>query len=166
MRWALPLTVAFALLVGLEAPGVQATSSVSSKSAKSPAPCHAEVRSGVLPTWARSGFADKRPRIAHTLGRSGKIAAILFGYPLRSPPAEGRNNKILWVSRRPHSRAALWIRAQLMDGTDMIGAPIRTIVAGGPGPSLVNVPTPGCWRVTLWWSGRRDTLDLEYRAPN
>jgi hypothetical protein len=100
------------------------------------------------------------------LGRSGEIVAILFRHPLRSPPAEGTNNKILWVSKRPQSRAALWIRAEQMDGTDVVGVPIRTIVAGGPGPSLVNVPAPGCWRVTLSWSGRRDTLDLEYRAPD
>jgi hypothetical protein len=35
---------------------------------------------------------------------------------------------------------------------------------GGPGPSIVNLPSPGCWKLTLRWSGRVDTLDLEYAA--
>jgi hypothetical protein len=59
--------------------------------------------------------------------------------------------------------AALRIRAQWMDGRMEVGAPIRAVVAGGPGPSIVDVPSPGCWRMTLSWSGRRNTLDLVYR---
>jgi hypothetical protein len=129
--------------------------------------CHSEVARGVLPVWARAGFSGKRPRIAHVVGHSGQIAAIVFGYPLRSPPAEGRNNKILWVSRTwPKKPAPLWIRAQRMDGTRAIGAPVRHIVPGGPGPSIVDVPQAGCWRLTLTWSGRRDSLDLAYGVGN
>jgi hypothetical protein len=37
-------------------------------------------------------------------------------------------------------------------------------VAGGPGPSIIDVPQPGCWHLTLGWSGHTDTMDLEY-AP-
>jgi hypothetical protein len=97
------------------------------------------------------------------LGRSGRIVAILFGYPLRSPTAPGRNNKILWVSRRlPGRPAALWIKARRMDGSIAVGAPVERVVQGGPGPSLVDMPNPGCWRLTLSWSGRRDTLDLAW----
>ena len=129
--------------------------------------CHAEISRAVLPVWARAGFSDPRPRIPHVLGHSGQIVAVVFGYPLRSPPAPRRNNKILWVSRtRPQTSAALWIRAQRMAGERSVGAPVRRIVAGGPGPSLVDVPEPGCWRVTLRWSGRVDTLDLAYGTGN
>jgi hypothetical protein len=71
----------------------------------SPAPaCHSAVHHGVLPTWARTGFSDPRPRLPHVIGRSDEIAALVFGYPLRSPEAEDRGNKILWVSRRALSR--------------------------------------------------------------
>jgi len=126
-------------------------------------PCHATVRTGVLPAWARGGFSSPRPRMPHVLGRSGRIAAILFGYPLRSPTAPGRNNKILWVSRTvPGAPAALWIRAQRMDGTNPVGRPVGRVLRGGPGPSLVDMPAPGCWRLILTWSGRGDTLDLTY----
>lgn len=125
--------------------------------------CHSDVSKAVLPVWARAGFSGPRPRIPHVLGRSGQILAIVFGYPLRSPPAPGRNNKILWVSRTlPKTPAPLWIRAQRMDGSRPLGAPIRQIVPGGPGPSIVDLPEAGCWRVKLSWSGRTDVLDLAY----
>jgi hypothetical protein len=125
--------------------------------------CHSEVSKGVLPVWARAGFSGPRPRIPHVLGRSGQIAAIVFGYPLRSPPAQGRNNKILWVWRTwPRTPAPLWIRAQRMDGARPLCAPIRQIVPGGPGPSIVDLPEAGCWRLKLSWSGRTDELDLAY----
>jgi hypothetical protein len=125
--------------------------------------CHADVNKGVLPAWARAGFSDPRPRIPHVLGRSGQVLGIVFGYPLRSPPAAGRSNKILWVSKTwPKKPAPLWIRAQRMDGTRPLGGPIRQIVPGGPGPSIIDLPAAGCWRLKLSWSGRTDELDLAY----
>lgn len=133
--------------------------------ARDTVPCHAAVRSGILPVWARAGFSGPKPRIPHVLGRSGRIAAILFGYPLLSPPAETRNNKILWVSRAPaKTSTALWIRAQRMEGGRGVGPPEGRIVRGAPGPSIIDLPEAGCWRFTLHWAGRADTLDLEY-AP-
>ena len=128
--------------------------------------CHSTVRHGVLPTWARTGFSDPRPRLPHVLGRSGAIAALVFGYPLRAPPLEDRGNKILWVSRRAVKPLSdLRIRAQLMRGQRRVGRPVIRVVVGGPGPSGINLPSPGCWRLTLQWSGRTDQLDLEYRPP-
>jgi len=120
----------------------------------------------VLPVWAQTGFHGGPPRTTHVVGRQGQIAAIVFGYPLRassSTPATGHGNKILWVSRTlPASPAALWIRAQQMTGTKAVGAPVGRVLMGGPGPSYVNLPRPGCWRLQLSWSGRKDTLDLAY----
>lgn len=125
-------------------------------------PCTPDVRSGVLPVWMRAGFS-KNPRIPYVLGMNRLVGGVLFGNPLRSPPAAGRSNKILWVPRRySKTVAALWIRMQQMDGTHMVGAPVRKIIANGPGPSIIDVPSPGCWRFTLSWSGTRDTLDLTY----
>jgi hypothetical protein len=124
-------------------------------------PCRSIVDTGVLPVWARGGFSDPKPRIPHVLGRSRKIVAILFAYPLLSPPPRDHNNKILWVARRANG-AALRIRAQRMVGSDRIGAPVSRTIAGGPGPSIVNLPAPGCWRFTLRWASQTDTLDLRY----
>lgn len=73
-------------------------------------------------------------------------------------------NKILWVERQPsNSPTALGIHAQLLHGGVAVGKPVTRVVVGGPGPSIINVRAPGCWRFTLSWSGRSDTLDLLYR---
>jgi hypothetical protein len=128
-----------------------------------PPACHSAVHHGVLPTWARTGFSDPRPRLPHVLGRSGEIAALIFGYPLRSPPLKDRGNKILWVSRRAVKPLSdLRIRAQRMEGRRRVGHPVTRVVVGGPGPSGIDLPAPGCWRLTLRWSGRSDHLDLRY----
>jgi hypothetical protein len=133
--------------------------------AAAPAPaCHSTVHKGVLPPWARTGFSDPRPKLPHVLGQSNEIAALIFGYPLRSPPGKTRSNKILWVSRRAVKPLSdLRIRAQRMRGTRRVGRHVVRVVRGGPGPSGINLPAPGCWRLTLSWSGRTDRLDLEYR---
>jgi hypothetical protein len=101
----------------------------------------------------------------YVLGKSAKIAAILFGNPLQSPPAEDHNNKILWVSHAPSVPGSdLRISAQRMAGPMPLGAPVARSVMGSPGPSIINLPSAGCWRLTLRWSGRVDTLDLRYIA--
>ncbi len=134
-----------------------------SRRAASGEACRPKVSHSVIPGWARTGFSGPRPRVPYVLGRSGRIAAILFGYPLRSPAPPDRNNKILWVSRLiPRAPTALWIRAQRMRGKSPVGAPAGRVVRGGPGPSIVDLPAPGCWRLTLSWAGRTDTLDLAY----
>jgi hypothetical protein len=128
-----------------------------------PLPCREEIRRAVIPTWARAGFSEARPRLPHAIGRQGDIAALLFGYPLTSPPPEMRANKILWVSRVPlEPPSDLRISAQRMRGGERLGPVVRRLVEGGPGPSTINLPAPGCWRLRLGWSGHRDELDLVY----
>ena len=93
----------------------------------------------------------------HVLGDDGKIAAILFGDPLTSPPDSERGNKILWVSRdEVVPLSDLQIRAE------HDGEVVNRVVRGGPGPSIIELPEAGCWHMTLRWSGRSDTLNLRY----
>jgi hypothetical protein len=126
--------------------------------------CRAEVARGVLPVWARTGFSERRPRLPHTVARGGSIAALFFADPLRSPPSRRVANKILWVARHTPSRSAdLRISAQRMRGIRRVGHHVIRVVRGGPGPSYVNLPAKGCWRLTLSWSRRRDVVDLQYR---
>jgi hypothetical protein len=126
--------------------------------------CGSAVQKGTLPVWARAGFNPPTVGIPHVLGRSGAIVAILFHYPLQAPPPVNHNDKILWVSRVPYTwRATLRISAQRMNGTQLLGAPVQTNIKGGPGPSAVNLSTPGCWRFSLRWAGHTDSLDLQYR---
>jgi hypothetical protein len=140
--------------------------SVSAATATTDPSCSSAVRQGMLPVWARGGFHPPTQRIPHVLGHSGAIVAILFSYPLSSPAAAGRPaNKVLWVSRVPvNSPTSLRISAQRMKGTRLLGKPVRRTIEGGPGPSYVDLPAPGCWRLSLRWAGRSDRLDLEYRA--
>jgi hypothetical protein len=153
LRWIAALIATAAVAVAPAAAG---------SSTGAPA-CHSVVHRGVLPAWARTGFSDPRPRLPHVVGRSGEIAALVFGYPLRSPPAKDRGNKVLWVSRRAVKPLSdLRIRAQRMEGRRRVGRPVTRVVVGGPGPSGINLPAPGCWRLTLRWSGRSDELDLRY----
>jgi hypothetical protein len=115
--------------------------------------CH--VDRGVLPTWARTGFSDPEPRMPHVVGDGRRIAAMLFGDPLSAPPAPNRGNKILWVAREtPEPPAQLTIRAT--QGNRTVTRKVDV------GPSFVDLP-PGCWRLSLSWTGgNEDTLDLEY----
>jgi hypothetical protein len=130
--------------------------------------CRSTLHVGVLPAWARSGFRAARPRTEFAVGRRDQIGAILFSTKdyLDSPPAVDHNNKILWVSRlRSRSGGTLRIEAQLMRGARRIGAPVKRTVPGGPGPSIINLPAAGCWRLTLRWSSWSDELDLNYHHP-
>jgi hypothetical protein len=43
---------------------------------------------------------------------------------------------------------------------------VRHIVPTGPGPSTIDLPEAGCWRLTLSWSGRKDSVDLAYGVGN
>jgi hypothetical protein len=127
-------------------------------------PCAPRVTFGVIPRWARSGFSGS-PKMRYALGRDHEIAGLLFAYPLESPPPPGQDNKILWVARHPDTSGAdLHIHAVRMVGARPVGAPVRQVVARGPGPSIINLPKPGCWRFTLSWAGNVDALDLRYVA--
>jgi hypothetical protein len=156
-KWAVvpPVMLALSILAGAASEGTASTRS----------PCSSAVRMGPLPLWARGGFHPPTQRIPHVLGRSGRIVAILFSYPLSaSPPARHPANKILWVSRNPvNSFTNLRISAQRMKGTRPLGKPVQRILKGGPGPSYFDLPT-GCWRLSLRWAGHSDGLDLQYRS--
>jgi hypothetical protein len=96
------------------------------------------------------------------IGRHGEVVALLWAYPLLSPPPTTHNNKILWVSRLTTNGSTLLISAQRMTGSKPVGQAVHRQVAGGPGPSIIDLPMAGCWRLDLQWSGQRDSLDLDY----
>jgi hypothetical protein len=73
------------------------------------------------------------------------------------------SNKILWVSRVPlEPPSDLRISARRMRGRERLGPAVTRMVEGGPGPSTINLPAPGCWRLNPRWSGHQDELDLVY----
>ncbi len=91
------------------------------------------------------------------VGERGTILGVLFGQPFSAPAAPDRGNKILWVTRDPHPAGPLTITAALD------GAVTTLEVPEGPGPSLVDLPTPGCWRLTLAWPDHTDRVAVAYR---
>ncbi|MEU7780776.1 hypothetical protein [Micromonospora parva] len=125
--------------------------------------CGSRVETGPLPDWADAGFRGDA-RVPHVFGAKGGIVAVLFAHPLRQVRDDGSNNKILWVARAattspdPVAPATLVITARL-DGTD---TQVIREVRGGPGPSIIDLPQAGCWRLDLSWSGHTDTMDLVY----
>jgi hypothetical protein len=97
----------------------------------------------------------------HVMGEAGNIVAILWAPSdaLHSPPLQDRNNKILWVSRVPFvAPDPLIIKATLAGRTRTV----TVSVPGGPGPSTIDLPAPGCWTLHLSWSGHTDELKLRY----
>jgi hypothetical protein len=124
-------------------------------------PCSRHYPSRPLPSWERAGFNPPTLPMPYVMGDRGDIVAILWSEhdPLVVPPASDRNNKILWVARVGWG-APLQIQARLT-GSDRSAT--RT-VDGGPGPSIVDLPAPGCWSLELTWGEQHDHVQLEY-AP-
>jgi hypothetical protein len=125
--------------------------------------CPAAITPRSLPVWARSGFNPPTQPMPYVLGARGDIVAILWADhdALHAPSLANRGNKILWVSRLSQQLPApLLIRATL-NGT---GRTVTREVIGGPGPSIIDLPAPGCWTFNVNWSGRHDELDLRYVA--
>ncbi|HEX6682682.1 MAG TPA: hypothetical protein VF062_07805 [Candidatus Limnocylindrales bacterium] len=136
----------------------------SERQAESPEPprparttCGSPIATGPLPEWAREGFTGDAS-MPHVMGDRGEIVAAIFGHPLSTNKPQGQNNKILWVPKKPPLPGDLVIVAKL-DGT---GAPETRNVRGGPGPSILDLPKAGCWRLTLTWPEHVDTMDLVY----
>lgn len=157
-------TVAVAIAFATSTVALSSCAQTSSAKDASAGPCAAHVVVSAIPSWARGGFSDPNRHMHFEVGRDGKIVALLWAYPLLSPPPTTHNNKILWVSHIQTNGSALQIGAQRMTGSKPVGPAVYRHVAGGPGPSIIDLPVSGCWRLDLRWSGQRDSLDLDYAA--
>jgi hypothetical protein len=124
--------------------------------------CRSTVVRGVLPVWARGGFSDPEPVMPYVRSASGNVVAILFTDRLTSPPRPDVANKVLWVWKSyPGNVGEVHLVARLQ-GTG------PAVTAGLPrpvGPSYVDLPSPGCWRLSLSWPGGADTIDLVAVRP-
>lgn len=131
--------------------------------APAPLSCDAAVRNGPLPGWARTGFRPPGQTVRYVLGERHTIVGVVFGYPLvAGERQDGKGNKILWVGRTDDGEATtdLEITARL-NGTSV---EVTRSVSGGPGPSLIDLPEPGCWTLDLAWGAGHDRLAVPYSA--
>ncbi len=119
------------------------------------------IRTEVLPTWARAGFTDPEPRMPVVTSKGGAMLAIIFADPLVSPAQPDVGNKILWASEAASADHPLVISGRLERGTQTMTA----TVDGGGGPSIIDVPAPGCWLFDLTWANHHDTIDIPYATP-
>jgi hypothetical protein len=154
MKWLIPTAIALVAVIAFLA-----------RPSRGDSVSCTEPDTGVLQAWARTGFSDPEPKIPHVLGDKGQIVAILFG-PLEAPPGKNTGDKVLWVAKDPVKPLSdLEISAQRIEDGNPVGKPEHRTVSGGPGPSGIELPKAGCWRMSLAWSGRTDQLELRYTKP-
>ena len=140
-------------------PGHGSSPTGASPEASAQLSCATSVTTGPLPEWAQGGFTPPDQAIAHVSGSRGDIVGVFFG-DLHAPPATDPANKILWVARVAGGGGDpdLKIHATL-NGSSVA---VDRVVTGGPGPSIVDVPQPGCWTFTLSWSGHQEAVAVPY----
>ncbi len=115
------------------------------------------------PAWAQGGWTvDKGASwpVPWALGTQDNTVAYVFANQLvagTSPRRDGSQNKILWEARDSPSGANITVVGHPMGKSQ----PTFTIVGG---PSITDVPTPGCWVFQLSWdlNGRQtSTINLD-----
>lgn len=165
-RRRLPAAAAAAVIVvaaaGVVIAGYSRHDHLASPGSGAQSACAHAVVTSALPVWAQSGFAANALVNAHLTGASGNIIGVLFADHITAPARANEANKILWVSRLPvDPNQPLTIRARLDDSS----AQVTRTIAGGPGPSTLDLPKPGCWNLTLSWSGHQDAVRLPVVTP-
>ncbi len=119
------------------------------------------LHSGGSPNWART--AQVPTGTPYALGVGDPVAAIFFAYPLRAGHPTRPSNKVLWVVGRPRAGHPLLIAASPGDGTGNV-VHFRFPANSGPGeiyPSIIDLPTPGCWHLRVEWGAHRAAIDVE-----
>ncbi len=115
------------------------------------------------PAWATSAAPIGIPA---AVSANGLVSATIFANPLHAPArTSGATNKILWVVKLPREGQPLEITATPLDHNGP-AVTVNEPANSSPGeiyPSIIDVPTPGCWRLTLAWAGHRGTVDLRYQ---
>lgn len=155
-RAAIAAPVAVVLAVAGTLAGVVLAQPHGRSAAGPPVSACGPLQTGPPPVWARSGFTGNGYP-PHATSRSGEVVAIVFGDPLSAPPSAGHNNKILWVAR--DGAAEMAVTAHL-EGTD------RVVTKEIPvGPSIVDMPAAGCWRMDLRIGARHDQIALRWTKP-
>ena len=117
------------------------------------------VTRAAAPTWAAGS-----PGGVYVLSAHGDVAGFLFARPLVAPARpNGPNNKILWIVRLAREGQPLSLDGHPLSGAGAVS--MSEPADSSPGeiyPSIVDVPTPGCWHFVLRWGGHTDEIDLLY----
>jgi hypothetical protein len=118
---------------------------------------------GASPDWTASAGAPGQ--LPYALSHEGNVFAALFAKPLRAgADVTDPTNKILWIVREPRDGQPLKITLRPADGQGPVVSQEEP-ADSSPGeiyPSSVDVPTAGCWAITVEWAGHRATLELPW----
>jgi len=112
------------------------------------------------PSWALSGFVDLPTGLPWALSDSGKSVAYLFARQLvaGNTREDGTSNKVLWVTK---GNGPARISARLLDA-NVPDVEIRgQVTNGNQTPTLVDLPSPGCWTFDLAWGRTKDRIQLQ-----
>jgi hypothetical protein len=149
-------------------PATSATATPSAVALPSPTPspsatadlessCSFKLNKTDLPVWAREGFSPPFNATPFVTSKRGDLIGVVFGYPLTSPRVKSTDgdNKILWVSQEHAGQMEVY--AQLVGSSQVVDIGFVQV-----GPSIIDMPKPGCWHLTLHGLGWTDTIDLVY----
>ena len=102
------------------------------------------------PAWALDGFGEW-PGIRWVASAPSSAVAILFAVQLVATGArpDGSSNKILWVTQTATTQ--LRIVARPLDASSPTVTLKYPSTAGNQTPSIVDLPSPGCWSLQLQW---------------
>ena len=123
------------------------------------------VLRGSIPDWLETAGGHNNPTgLRYVIGHPALAAGFLFGDPLRAGHPENPANKILWVVRTPRQGSQLVVDGHPLGATEPqvhLAQPANS----SPGeiyPSIVDVPTAGCWQFDLRWAHSHAQVELNY----
>lgn len=105
------------------------------------------------PIWAKGGWSVAKGTpwpVPWAFGTQRDTVAYLFATQLvagSSPRVDGSNNKVLWIAKDYPSGGNVVVEGRPLGQSQ----PVLTIAGG---PSIVDVPTEGCWTFRLSWSAK------------
>lgn len=125
------------------------------------------VKAAPPPAWAQGGFTMQRGQpwpVPWALGDPAQALAYVWGGQLvaKGHRPDGSADKVLWATKQVP--ADLHIEGRPYGRSEPVVTVEGQVTNGNQMPSLVNVPTPGCWSFTVSWdagSPRTSTINLD-----
>ena len=109
------------------------------------------------PAWAQGGWSHVKGTpwpVPWAIATTGDAIAFVFAGELvagSSPRSDGTQNKVLWVEKTP--------TAFTVEGRPLgQAAPVVTVPGG---PSIVDVPSAGCWTFQLLQGKHTSVINLD-----